>query len=74
MYQCLKIKKVVKQPISGVSHGRVFYLVTFLDMNEARVFTVYLPDVECVPFEVGTSYELHFKPTYDGLNFLADDV
>lgn len=73
MYQCLKIKKVVKEPIGGVSHGRVFHLVTFLDMEVARTFTVYVPNVDYPPYEVGTSYELHFKPTYDGLNFLADE-
>ena len=73
MYQCLKIKKVVKNPVGGLSHGRVFHLVTFLDMDEARTFKVYLPNVECPPFEVGTSYDLCFKPTYDGLNFLADE-
>lgn len=73
MYQCLKIKKVVKEPIGGVSGGRVFYLVTFLDMNEARTFTVYVSNVDYPPYEVGTSYDLRFKPTYNGLNFLSDE-
>lgn len=74
MYQCLKIKKVVKQPISGVTHGRTFHLVTFLDSAAARVFTVYVPNVEVPPFDVGVSYDLHFKPSYDGLNFLNDEI
>lgn len=73
MYQCLKIKKVVKEPINGVSTGRVFYLVTFLDMVEAQIFKVYVPNVDYPPFDVGTSYDLHFKPSYDGLNFLVNE-
>lgn len=68
MYQCLKVKKVVKE-----SNGRVFHLVTFLDTDEARTFTVYLPKGDCRIFEVGTLYELHFQPTYNGLNFLVDE-
>lgn len=73
MYQCLKIKKVVKEPSNGGSTGRVFHLVTFLDMVEARTFNVYVPNVDYPPFDVGTSYELHFKPSYDGLNFLVNE-
>ena len=73
MYQCLKIKKVVKQAVGGVSHGRVFYIITFLDMNEARTFPVYYSKSEVPPFDVGTTYELHFKPQYNGLNFLSDE-
>lgn len=72
MYQCLKIKKVVKEPIGGVE-SRVFNLVTFLDTDAARTFTVYLPRGDCRIFEVGTSYDLHFQPTYNGLNFLVDE-
>lgn len=73
MYQCLKIKKVIKEPVIGVSSGRVFYLVTFLDMVESRTFKVYVPNGDHPPFDVGSSYELHFKPSFDGLNFLVNE-
>lgn len=72
MYQCLKVKKVVKESNGGFT-GRVFHLVTFLDTDEARTFTVYLPKGDCRIFEVGTMYELHFQPSYNGLNFLVDE-
>lgn len=68
MYQCLKIHKVCKE-----LSNRTFYLVTFLDFVAAKTFTVYVSGDVTPPYDVGSSYELHFKPTFDGLNFLADE-
>lgn len=68
MYQCIKVKHSIKE-----LSNRQFYLVVFLDMDNAKVFTVYVPDCGSVPFDVGSYYDLHFKPTYDGLNFLVNE-
>lgn len=65
MYQCIKIseiKKVNKSP---------YYLSSFLDMERGEVFKVYTSNYPA--FEVGSSYDLRFAPSFKNFNFLQDE-
>ena len=65
MYECLKISEVKREEKAP------YYLSRFLDSERAEVFKVYtsnFPD-----FEVGTSYDLRFAPSFTDFNFLQDE-
>lgn len=65
MYQCLKvseIKRADKPP---------YYVSSFLDSERAEVFKVYSSSFPA--FDVGSSYELRFAPSFKSFNFLLQD-
>lgn len=65
MYQCLKIsevKRVEKPP---------YYLTSFLDLDRAEVFKVYTSSFPA--FDVGSSYDLRFAPSFTNFNFLQNE-
>lgn len=65
MYQCLKvseIKRADKPP---------YYVSSFLDSERAEVFKVYTSSFPA--FDVGSSYELRFAPSFKSFNFLLQD-
>lgn len=66
MYECLKISEIKREM------NAPYYLSSFLDSERAEVFKVYtsnFPD-----FEVGTSYDLRFVPSFKNFNFLQDEI
>lgn len=65
MFQCLKvseIKRADKPP---------YYLSSFLDLDRAEVFKVYTSTYPA--FDVGSSYDLRFAPSFKSFNFLLDE-
>lgn len=65
MFQCLKvseIKRADKPP---------YYLSSFLDLERAEVFKVYTSIYPA--FDVGSSYDLRFAPSFKSFNFLLDE-
>lgn len=65
MFQCLKvsqIKRADKPP---------YYLSSFLDLERAEVFKVYTSNFPA--FDVGSSYDLRFAPSFKSFNFLIDE-
>lgn len=66
MYQCLKISEI-KRP-----NKAPYYLSSFLDLERAEVFKVYTSKFPA--FDVGSSYDLRFAPSFTNFNFLQDEI
>lgn len=66
LYQCLKISEIKR------SDKPSFYLTSFLDLDRAGVFKVYSSSYPA--FEVGSSYDLRFAPSFKSFNFLQDEI
>lgn len=65
MYQCLKISEIKR------SEKPPYYLSTFLDIERAQVFKVFTSTYPT--FDVGSSYDLRFAPSFKNFNFLQDE-
>lgn len=65
MYQCLKVSEIKR------ADNPPFYLSSFLDLERAEVFKVYTSHFPA--FDVGTSYDLRFAPSFKNFNFLQDE-
>lgn len=65
MYQCLKVSEIKRNEKSP------YYLTSFLDLERAEVFKVYSSSYPS--FDVGSSYDLKFAPSFKNFNFLQND-
>lgn len=65
LYQCLKISEIKRAEKAS------YYLTSFLDCERAEVFKVYTSSFPS--FEVGSSYDLRFAPSFKSFNFLRDE-
>lgn len=65
MYQCLKISEIKR------AEKPPYYLSSFLDCERAEVFKVYTSKYPS--FDVGSSYDLSFAPSFKNFNFLQDE-
>lgn len=65
MYQCLKISEIKR------AEKPPYYLSSFLDLERAEVFKVFTSTYPS--FDVGSSYDLLFAPSFKNFNFLLDE-
>jgi hypothetical protein len=65
MYQCLKVSEIKRD------NKPPYYLSSFLDLERAGVFKVYTSSYPA--FDVGSSYDLKFAPSFKSFNFLQNE-
>lgn len=65
MYQCLKISEIKR------ADKAPYYISSFLDSERAEVFKVFTSSFPV--FDVGSSYDLRFAPSFKNFNFLQDE-